>query len=179
MKRKLTVLVVLAGLAVSLLLSGNTRTANAAAPAIHPTSVAATRAAFLEKTRFLADLGLAYYAFHHFVYARYQNGGFSYGARGRAGNVVKAGIALLFAYNRMSAAEKIAAKSHSRLLHLLASPLTVLVGGVLLERTRLQHGQYQAGDLHQLGDSFDSYNRTATARGYAIRDLPVTIKNAA
>ncbi|HVA88524.1 MAG TPA: hypothetical protein VNL71_01650 [Chloroflexota bacterium] len=179
MKRKLTVLILLAGLAASLILSGNTRQASAAAPAIHPASAAATHAAFLERTRFLADMGLAYYAFHHFVYARYQNGGFSYGARGRAGNFVKAAIALLFAYNRLSAAEKIAAKSHSRLLHILASPLTLLLGGVALEHTRLQRGQYQAGDLRQLGDSFDSFDRGATSKGYAIRDLSATIKNAA
>lgn len=179
MKRKFTVLILLVGLATSLFLSQNTGPTNAAIPAVRPASAAATHAEFLERTRFLADLGLAYYAFHHFVYARYQNGGFSYGTRGRAANFVKAGIALLFAYNRMSAAEKIAAKSHSHLLHILASPLTLLVGGVVLERTRLQHGQYQAGDMRQLGDSFDSFNRTATAKGYAIRDLPVTIKNAA
>lgn len=136
-------------------------------------------ASFLEKTRFLADAGAAFYAFHHFVWARYQNGQFGYGAQGRAGNFVKAGIALVFSYHELKAAYNIALSSKSKALHLLVAPIAALLGNVNDESAKLKRGQYSASDMQRLDTQVTTLGRISDSRGYAIRDIPVPVPGAA
>lgn len=51
----------------------------------------ASHPAFFDKTRFAFHLGLAYFAFHHFVYNPYKAGSFKAGAPHRTGRIIKAG----------------------------------------------------------------------------------------
>src|ERR687884_1626997 len=99
---------------------------SAAAPAERVATSAQTHPAFLDKTRFLLHAGAGFYAFHHFVWARYKNGGFSASDPHRKSNIVKAAIALLFAYHEFKVSYRIANNSHSKTLHLLVLPLNKL-----------------------------------------------------
>jgi hypothetical protein len=139
---------------------------------------AQTHAAFLEKTRFLAHMGAAFYAFHHFVWARYQNGQFGYGVRGRAGNFVKAAIALVFAYHELSVSYKIADKSHSKLLHALISPLKPLLASVNDESAKLKKGQYSPSDMQSVNNQVNTVSRASNLNGYSIQDIPVPVAGA-
>ena len=133
------------------------------APALAPTSEAAalstrthTHGAILDKTRFVLHLGFAYYAFHHFVYARFHHklvaadGTVSYenqfakGYPHRTANLVKAAIALLFTAHELKVAYDIANKSNSATLHALVKPLNLLVGAVTGEYAKLRGCQSSA-----------------------------------
>ena len=45
--------------------------------------------AFLDKTRFVAHLGIAYFCFHHWVLKPYQQGAFAGGAPHRISTIIK------------------------------------------------------------------------------------------
>jgi len=74
-----------------------------AAPSVHVASVTGSHAAFLDKTRFLGDMGIAFWCIHH-VYAKYKAGYYASGASGRAKHIIAAGVVLFIAYNRLQAA---------------------------------------------------------------------------
>ena len=64
--------------------------------------------AFLDKTRFVAHLGVAYFCFHHWLLRPYEAGAFSPDAPHRITTVVKGGVALLFAVHEVRVAQRIA-----------------------------------------------------------------------
>ena len=152
------------------------------APAATGRASAATpqsRVTILEKVRFAADLGTGFFAFHHFVYARYQNGGFSSGASERVRNIAKAAVALLFSYHQLRAAQKVANNSKSPTLHALATPLNALDNRVNQVYSDLHNGQYHPGEITSLNNSYNSYNTRSTAAGYAVKDVPAALPGAA
>src|ERR687886_2259320 len=112
--------------------------------------------ALFDKTRFVFWMGAAYFAFHHFVWNRYREGAFQSGAPNRTRSIVKAGIALLFAYLMIKHAFNIAVKSNSRTLHALIRPLQIL--GLAMGRigTRFKRGQYSDTDVTALNRGADS-----------------------
>ena len=119
--------------------------AGAAAPVAPAAGSMQSHTAIFDKTRFLFHMGLAYYAFHHFVYKRYKEGGFARGAPHRFRNIVKAAIAIWFTYHELKKAYQIANNSHSKLLHALVSPLNALIGRANSVHARLSKGQYSDG----------------------------------
>nr|MDQ2828784.1 hypothetical protein [Chloroflexota bacterium] len=92
--------------------------ANAAAPSVHVASATQAQPAFFkfDRTRFLGDMGIAFWCIHH-VYAKYKTGYYASGESGRAKHIIAAGVVLFIAYNRLSAAYKTANKSNSATLH--------------------------------------------------------------
>ena len=173
-----TVLGVLAGIVLTCGALTPAR-AVAAAPAPPVVSAPATRAAFLEKTRFLGHAGVAFFAFHHFVYARYQQGGFSSGTSGRVGNIAKAAVALLVSYHELKSARDIANKSKSPTLHLLAAPLNLVTGQANQVYQDMHGGHYNPNDIRGLNNSYNNFHNVASSGGYAIRDIPATVPGAA
>jgi hypothetical protein len=75
--------------------------------------------ALLDRTRFVAHLGVAYFAFHHWALHPFQQGAFAEGAPHRTSSIIKAGVATLFAYHEMKVAQKIAQDSPDPLLQKL------------------------------------------------------------
>src|ERR687883_456591 len=102
------------------------RRTSAAAPAAPVATSAQTRAAFLDKTRFLVHAGIAFFIIHH-EYHRYKQGYFRAGTPGRVRHLVVAAAALAIAVHEARVAYRIAEKSHSKTLHLLTSPFASLV----------------------------------------------------
>lgn len=74
------------------------------------------------KSKFVLHTGLAFGAFHHWIWKPYQAGGFSSGAQGRVVAFVKAGASALFVKHEVRLA-LIDAKASPLLCHSIAAPL--------------------------------------------------------
>lgn len=131
--------------------------------------------AFLDKTRFLAHLGVAYFAFHHWVLKPYEQGNFASGAPHRTASLVKGGVALLFAVHEVHVAEKVAAHSKDPLLQKLNGGLAGLIGSFSSIGQRMKAGQFTTSDLQQLTSQTGSLQSQAQAGGATIKDVPATI----
>jgi hypothetical protein len=171
MRHKLVTLGLLAALLLAVLAPMCVGRASAAVPAAPVATSAQTHAAFLDKTRFLAHAGIAFFIIHH-EYRRYQQGYFSAGTPGRVRHLVVAAIALGFAVHEAKVAYGIAEKSHSKTLHVLASPFAALAATVDGIRGKFAKGQGSADDLATLNSTADGINSTASSNGFGdIKDV--------
>lgn len=129
--------------------------------------------AFLDKTRFAAHLGVAYFCFHHWVIKPYQDGGFNDGAPHRVSTIVKGGAALLFAYHEVKVSEKIALESKSPILHALDTKLIALGASMATVGANLKSGHFNPDDIKGLTALTGSVKSDAAAAGEDIKDVPV------
>ena len=125
------------------------------------TQVTVTHAAVFDKSRFLLHMGFAYYAFHHFVYARYRQGAFARGASHRVLNFAKAALALAFAYHEVKVSINIANSSHSGFLHALVRPLNALGDKMSSVKNDLQGGNFNDMSMKGLAGTADSFSHQA------------------
>ena len=128
-----------------------------AAPQVQTT--ARHHALFLDKTRFLAHMGVAYFAFHHFVWNPYKAGAFQSGAPGRTKAFIKAGVALLFAVHEVKVAYGIAKGSNSATLHAVISPVGKLSTAFATVGAKLKRGQYNPNDVTSLYSQTNSISK--------------------
>ncbi len=131
--------------------------------------------AFLDKTRFVAHLGIAYYCFHHWVWNPYKEGKFAGGADHRTSSIVKAGVASLFAYHEVKVAEKIAKSSKDPLLQKIAGGLNNLDSSFASVGAKLKGGHFDPKDIESLNGVTTSVASAAAAGGTTIKDVPVAI----
>jgi len=96
------------------------------------------------KTKFVIHLGLAFGAFHRYIYNPFRAGAFSSGSAGRTKALVKAGAAALFAVHELKTARE-DALSDERL-----RPLAEKVEGLLGRLTTLG-GVFKGGSLDPAG----------------------------
>ena len=140
-----------------------------AAGAVAPAS------AFLDKTRFLAHIGVAYFVFHHWVLHPYKDGAFAEGAPHRTSTIVKGGIAMLFAVHEVQVAEKIAKKSNDPLLQKLDAGVASLTGSFATIGQRMKSGQFKPQDVDALSTQTSDVGSQAAAGGATIKDVPVAV----
>lgn len=140
-------------------------------------TVAATApaAAFLDKTRFVGHVGVAYFAFHHWVLKPYQEQRFAEGAPHRTAALVKGGVALLFAVHELRVAEKIAHASNDPLLQKLDAGVSHLVTSFGTVGQKMKAGTLAAGDVDVLKTVTSEVGAAAAAGGSPIKDVPVAI----
>lgn len=131
--------------------------------------------AFLDKTRFLAHLGVAYFAFHHWVLKPYEQGSFANGAPHRTISIAKAGAALLFAYHEAKVSQRIAEKSKDPLLQKLDSGVSSLMGTFTSVGTRMKAGQFNPSDISTLNSQTSTLQSNAAANGANIKDVPAAL----
>jgi hypothetical protein len=129
--------------------------------------------AFLDKTRFAAHLGVAYFCFHHWVLKPIQDGDFSSGAPHRVTSIVKGGAALLFAVHEVKVSERIARKSNSPLLHSLDGKLVGLATSFAAVGTALKAGHFSPSDVKGLTTTTNDVSTDAAAAGQPIKDVPI------
>ena len=129
--------------------------------------------ALLDKTRFVAHLGVAYFCFHHWVLKPLQDGDFANGAPHRVATIVKGGAALLFAVHEVRVSERIARKSNSPLLHSLDGKLVGLATSFAAVGTALKAGHFAPDDVKQLTASTTDVSADAAAAGEPIKDVPI------
>ncbi|MEO7040421.1 MAG: hypothetical protein ABI186_10370 [Candidatus Elarobacter sp.] len=131
--------------------------------------------AFLDKTRFAAHLGVAYFCFHHWVLKPYQEQQFASGAPHRTSAIVKGGIALLFAVHEVRVSSKIAHLSKDPLLEKVAGSVDGLTGSFGSIGQRLKSGQFSPDDVKTLDAATTSVGAEAAADGAPIKDVPVPV----
>jgi hypothetical protein len=170
MRKQLLVLGLLGALLMGALSPSLAGTVSAA-PAVRSHSQA--HAALFDKTRFAFHLGLAYFAFHHFVYNPYKAGSFKAGASHRTTSILKAGAALLVTYHELKVAYGIAKDSNSGVLHALIKPMTGLINTANRVANKLKGGQYSDAEVKSTIDSANAFSRQATHNGISIKDIPV------
>ncbi|GAC1524802.1 MAG: hypothetical protein NVS2B8_09070 [Vulcanimicrobiaceae bacterium] len=131
--------------------------------------------AFLDKTRFAAHLGVAYFCFHHFVLKPYQEHRFDNGAEHRTGTIIKGGAAMLFAVHELKVAQKIAHDSHSPLLHKMDGKLLALGATFATVGAAMHKGKADPQQIDGVKSSTDDVSNDAAAAGEPIKDIPVAI----
>ena len=150
----------------------------AAAPSAYVASAPAARPAFsfpkFDRTRFLADMGVAFWCIHH-VYTKYKTGYYASGEKGRTRHIIAAGVVLFIAYNRLQAAYKRANESNSKTLHALVAPINALLGKTNSTATALKGGNFNTTSVNDLNSTTGTVGSQAGGAGYTIKDIPVGV----
>ncbi len=166
MKKRLLLTTLLVTLVFSVAMPSATGTVQAASHVkSHP--------ALFDKTRFVFHLGLAYFAFHHFVYNPYKAGSFKAHSSHRTRSILAGGVALLVTYHELKSAYDIAKGSNSGVLRALVKPLNGLINTARRVAGRLRAGQYNDNEVKGIVNSANSFSKQATHNGINIRDIPV------
>ena len=131
--------------------------------------------AFLDKTRFVAHLGIAYFCFHHWLVKPYQAGAFNQGADHRVSSIVKGGVALLFAVHEVKVADKIAKNSSDPLLQKLDGGLTNLQNQFGTIGAKLKGGNFDPKDIDTLNTSTNGISTAAAADNVTVKDVAVPV----
>jgi len=131
--------------------------------------------AFLDKTRFVAHLGIAYFCFHHWVLKPYQDGAFANDAPHRTSTIIKGGVALLFAVHEVQVAQKIAHESKDPLLQKLDSGVGSLATSFSTIGQKLKSGSFDPHDVDILKTVTGSLSSSAAANGAKIKDVPAAL----
>ncbi len=176
MKSKLIVLSLVAVLLTSVAMPSFAGRAHAAAPVavVHVASATNTHPAFFDKTRFVVDMGVAYFCIHH-VYKNYKRGLYNKGANDRLRHIIAAGVVLAIAYNRLHAAYTTANGSSSPTLHKLIAPLNAVLAKLHGQQSDLAGGTLDTKSFQGMYSSADSFGKTATSNGYLYHDISIPL----
>lgn len=129
--------------------------------------------AIFDKTRFATDVGVAFFCFHHWVYKPYKTGAFSAGAPHRTKAIIKGGVALLFALNRLKAANRILQTTKSPLLIRLRGPVNSMTSAFSTIGTKLKHGVFNSGDIDAVNSQVTTVGSNAASAGIKVKDVPI------
>jgi hypothetical protein len=119
------------------------------------------------KTKFVFHAGLAFGAFHHFLYKPYQAGTFNKGAKGRIAAFVKGGLAALFVKREVRLASE-DVKASPALCRAIAAPLAKIGNTVQAAFDRLKSGD--TSGLTDVNSAVSSVEGAATSGGAAITE---------
>jgi hypothetical protein len=131
--------------------------------------------AMFDKVRFATDLGVAFFAFHHWVYKPYQEQAFSAGAPHRTKALVKGGVALLFTLNRLKAANKIVHNTKDPALMKLGGMLDGLTSSFSNVGQRMKGGQFRPDEVNSLNSTVNGITSSAASSGIQVKDVPIAI----
>lgn len=131
--------------------------------------------AIFDKVRFATDMGVAFFAFHHWVYKPYKEQAFSAGAPHRTKALVKGGAALLFSLNRLKAANKIVHNTKDPSLMKLGGMLDSLTSSFSNVGQRMKGGNFRPEDVNSIDGTVNGISSTAASSGIKIKDVPVSI----
>lgn len=120
------------------------------------------------KTKFLLHAGLAFGAFHRYIYKPFRSGGFTPPLRHKLA-IAKAGAAALFAYHEIKIA-LIDAQS-SALLSKLVSPLTALRTRLSSLGQHLHSGQLNPSAINGANGAVSKIGSLGASSGASIHDL--------
>ncbi len=147
---------------------------SAATPSAHVAAAPQAQPAFsfpkFDRTRFLGDMGIAFWCIHH-VYAKYKTGYYASGEKDRTRHIIAAGVVLFIAYNRLEAAYKRANESNSKTLHALVSPINALLGKTKSTATTLKGGNFNTTSVDDLNMTTSHVGSQAKDSGYTVKDI--------
>ena len=134
-------------------------------PAVQATAPAKT--IHFAKTKFLLHAGLAFGAFHRYVYKPFKAGAFSHPLQHKLA-LLKAAAAALFVVHEVGKAREDA--QASALLRRLFSPLTALATTVAGVAAGLKAGHADAASLASANGAVESIKRGASSAGAPITE---------
>lgn len=120
------------------------------------------------KTKFVLHAGLAFGAFHRYIYKPFRSGGFTPPLQHKAA-IVKAGVAALFVFHEVKIA-LVDARS-SPLLSKLVSPLTALQSKLTGLHHTLSAGHLDSSAIDTVNSSVSSIGSQSAHNGAAIHEL--------
>ena len=120
------------------------------------------------KTKFLLHAGLAFGAFHRYIYKPYKAGSFTPTSSHKLA-IVKAGVAGLFAYHEIKIALTDAQSSST--LSKLVSPITALEGKLDSLGSGLHGGTLDGAGITQANSLTSSLGSQSASSGASIKDL--------
>jgi hypothetical protein len=120
------------------------------------------------KTKFVLHAGLAFGAFHRYIYKPFRSGGFTPPLSHKAA-IVKAGVAALFVYHEVKIALMDARSSP--LLSKLVKPLTAMQDKVNALRQSLHGGHLDSTGINAANSAVSSIGAQSAHSGTTIRDL--------
>ncbi len=120
------------------------------------------------KTKFVLHAGLAFGAFHHWIYLPAKAGDFAHPFLHKL-TVIKAGLAGLFVYHELKLALQDARADPT--LSKLVSPVTALDNKIHSVATSLKGGHPDVSAIAQSNSSISSVGQLASNAGQPVRDL--------
>ena len=120
------------------------------------------------KTKFVLHAGLAFGAFHRYIYKPFKAGDFTPVSRHKL-TLVKAGAAGLFAYHEIKIALVDAQSSPT--LSKLVSPLTALEAKLRSVGSGLHSGQLSGDAISRVNSAVSSIGSLSSSSGTSIHDL--------
>ncbi len=160
--------------AVSLTLVGcgpnNTAATDQATPTTSTTSAACQHvdSVRFDKTKFVLHAGLAFGAFHHFIYQPFRAGAFASGAHGKILSLAKAGLAAAFVVHELKLANQ-DAQSSPTLCHLVA-PFDQAAAALSGITSKLRSGSADQQDINGVASTIDSTQQGAANAGTPAPD---------
>ncbi|NMH95734.1 hypothetical protein [Pseudonocardia acidicola] len=121
-----------------------------------------------DKTKFVLHAGLAFGAFHHFIYTPYKNGSFAAGAHGRTAALVKAGLAGAFTVHELNIAKQ-DAESDPHLCKLVA-PFDEASAGLSGLAAKIKDGTAGPQDLDKVNGQVTTLQQGSAANGVPVPD---------
>jgi hypothetical protein len=121
------------------------------------------------KTKFLLHAGLAFGAFHRYIWKPFRSGGFTPPLRHKAA-IVKAGLAALFAYHEAKLALQDA--QASPVLAKLVSPLTALERRLSALGSQLKQGRLDTSGISAANSSVNGVGAQSASSYRPIQDAP-------
>jgi hypothetical protein len=122
----------------------------------------------LPTVKFVLHAGLAFGAFHRYIYKPFKAGDFSGGVFKHKLTVVKAGLAGLFAYHELKLALK-DAQASPKLAKLIA-PITALADKLKSIASSVKSGKPDASSLSSANGDITSVSGLASAAGISVPD---------
>ena len=122
------------------------------------------------KTKFVLHAGLAFGAFHRYIYTPYKQGQFRGGLLHPKLATVKAALAAAFAYHEVRLALNDARSS--RILSKLLAPLLALQSKLSNLTTGLKHGKADPAAIQSAQSDTGSISSASAAAGQPVQDQP-------
>ncbi len=141
-----------------------------------PSAGTTTTTTHLAKTKFVFHAGLAFGAFHHFIYGPFRAGDFRHPLSHKT-KVVEAALAGTFVYHEL----KLAANDvkSSRVLSKLFAPITIAAAKIRGIGTSIKGGNASTSEIDGANSSLASIKSTAASNGQPITDQVPTAKQLA
>jgi hypothetical protein len=128
---------------------------------------AAVATTHFAKTKFLLHAGLAFGAFHHFIYEPIKAGDLKHPFSHKF-TLIKAGVAALFVVHELKLAA-VDVKS-SKILSTLFAPLTFVANKLSALKSSIVGGSANPSDVTNLNGSLSQISSTAASHGQSISD---------
>ena len=145
--------------------SASSSSANGQSPSAQSSTTSTTH---LAKTKFALHAGLAFGAFHRYIYKPYKQGKFSGGLFHHKLATVKAALAAGFAYHEVRLALNDARSS--KILSTLLSPLLALQTKLSALRGELQSGNVNPASITSANSDASSISSQSASKGQPIQD---------